>query len=46
MSKVLAATKLEQETFDDLKAIASNKRRTLSDLLRIIVEDYVRQQKI
>ena len=46
MSKVLAATKLEQETLNDLKKIATQKRRTISDLLRIIIEDYVQQQKI
>lgn len=46
MSKVLAATKLEKETLEDLKTLANEKRRTISDLLRIIIEDYVKQQKI
>lgn len=46
MAKVLAGIRLEEQTMQDIKEIAEQKRRTISDLLRIIIEDYVRQQKL
>lgn len=46
MQKVLAATKLEEQDLRDLKEIADKKQRTVSDLMRIIIKDFIRQQKI
>lgn len=46
MSKVITAIRLEQQTIDDVKEIATKKRRKTSDLLRIVIEDFVKQQKL
>lgn len=46
MQKVLTATRLDQETIDELKKIADKKERTVSDLIRIIIKQYIQQQNI
>ena len=38
-TKILV-TKLKPETHDKLKQVANNERRTLSNMSRVIIEDY------
>lgn len=46
MSKVIAAVRLEEQTIKEIEEIAAKKRRTKSDLLRIIIEDFVKQHNL
>ena len=46
MQKVLIATRLDKETIEELKKIADKKERTISDLIRIIIKQYIQQQNI
>ena len=46
MAKTLFAVRFEQETLNDIEMIAKQKKRKKSDLIRIIVENYVEQHKM
>ena len=42
----ILVTKLKPETHDKLKQMASNERRSLSNMSRVIIEDYLSKSKI
>lgn len=44
-AKTLTGVRLEQSLINDLKTIADKKERTFSNLVRIILKNYVEQQK-
>lgn len=44
-AKTLTGVRLEQSLINDLKEIADKKDRTFSNLVRIILKNYVEQQK-
>lgn len=46
MAKTLFAVRLEQNTLNDIEMIAKQKKRKKSDLIRIIIENYVEQYKM
>lgn len=46
LAKTLFAVRFEQETLRDIEIIAKQKKRKKSDLIRIIVENYVEQHKM
>ncbi len=41
MQKVFCGIRLKQETIDNFKQLASEKRRKTSDLMRIVLENYI-----
>lgn len=45
MSKVFAGIRIEKETEEALKGIAKEKKRTFSNLIRLILENYVELNK-
>lgn len=45
MAKKLFAVRLEEETINDIKNLAKKSKRSTSNLMRLIVENYVEQAK-
>lgn len=43
MSKKLYAIRLEEKTMNEIKKIADKKKRTTSNLLRMVIENYVEE---
>lgn len=46
MSKQIYAIRLEEETLESVRALAKQKKRSISNLLRLIIENYVEGQRI
>ena len=44
-AKTLTGVRLEQSLINDLKTIANKKERTFSNLVRIILKNYIEQEK-
>lgn len=45
MKKVFCGIRLKQETIDNFKQLANEKRRKTSDLMRIVLENYIETVK-
>ncbi len=46
MSKVLTAFRIENGMMEELKEIAKKKDRSVSSLVRVVLKNYIEQQKI
>ena len=46
MAKVLTAIRLEEETVNKIGEIASKKKRKTTELMRLIIEDYIEKQEL
>ena len=46
MKKVLYAIRMNEDTIQDLQAIAKQKKRNTSELIRRILENYIEGQRI
>lgn len=46
MAKVLAGIRLEEDTMEALKELAKKKKRTTSQIIRLILENYVEKLEL